>query len=181
MRNRHDQEGLSKSVMLGLDYRHTGLCKTCMTNQATFQTQTLLHLIANRRVQPSQGSSEETGARITRKKCLQLHIVLQAKRDRQALSCRICIEALFPACFPVGFLHCKFSLSCREICAAKLTTKKCVTVNHFFRAIARDRDCDKAGNVQRPKSTSVLRRDFGDKNFSRREARAARGAGATGG
>ncbi len=57
------------------------------------------------------------------KKVLQLHIVLQPKQDRQALSCRICIGTSFPRCFPVGFLHYKFiSLSCREICVAEFTT-----------------------------------------------------------
>ncbi len=59
---------------------------------------------------------------IVRKKCYSIHNVLQAKQDRQALSCRICIKASLHRCFPVGFLHYELSLSCRELCVAEFTT-----------------------------------------------------------
>ncbi len=71
----------------------------------------------------SKHDAHKAAKQYRKKKVLQLHIVLQGKQDRQALSCRIWIRASFHRCFPLGFiLHYRFSLSCRDICVAELPT-----------------------------------------------------------
>ncbi len=122
MQDRHGRD-LTSSVVLGPACQTSWVMENLRDKFTPFQTQTFLRLIL-----PSTLSLSASGPRAKepvpyrKKKALQLHIALQAKQDRQALSCRIRIEASFHRYFPVGFLHYKCSLSCREICVAELTT-----------------------------------------------------------
>ncbi len=66
--------------------------------------------------------SKDKDKDIARKKCYSYTLCCRPSKTDKHCHARICIGALFRACFPVGSLHCKFSLSCREICVAELTT-----------------------------------------------------------